>query len=147
MPPENVTVRTATIEDLDNVGQDYYLSRSVLERKIEAGEVFLVYLGEMPCGYIRLEYLWSLIPYIALIRVREDQRGKGLSRALLKFVEERLRNQGYDFLYSSSQVNEPAPQAWHRHMGFEECGLINGINEGGIGEVFFRKQLKVPDHA
>ena len=28
-----------------------------------------------------------------------------------------------------------------RHAGFEECGTIAGINEGGIGEVFFRKQL------
>jgi hypothetical protein len=26
-------------------------------------------------------------------------------------------------------------------MGFEECGIINGINDGGIGEVFFRKYL------
>jgi hypothetical protein len=24
-------------------------------------------------------------------------------------------------------------------MGFVECGIINGINENGIGEVFFRK--------
>jgi len=36
-------------------------------------------------------------------------------------------------------VDEPEPQAWHRHMGFVECGIINGINENGIGEVFFRK--------
>jgi len=26
-------------------------------------------------------------------------------------------------------------------MGFEECGMINGLNQGGIGEVFFRKTL------
>ena len=44
-------------------------------------------------------------------------------------------------LYSSSQVDEPPPQAWHRHMGFQECGIIAGINEGGVGEVFFRKAL------
>jgi len=44
-------------------------------------------------------------------------------------------------LFSSSQANEPEPQAWHRHVGFEECGFIAGINEGGVGEVFFRKVL------
>jgi hypothetical protein len=30
---------------------------------------------------------------------------------------------------------------WHRKMGFAECGIINGINEAGIGEVFFRLDL------
>ena len=44
-------------------------------------------------------------------------------------------------LYSSSQADEPEAQAWHRRMGFEECGIVSGINEGGIGEVFFRRPL------
>lgn len=43
-------------------------------------------------------------------------------------------------LYSSSQANEAEPQQWHRHMGFAECGIINGINDG-IGEVLFVKPL------
>ena len=38
-------------------------------------------------------------------------------------------------------MNEAEPQAWHRAAGFRECGIIAGINEGGIGEVFFRKEL------
>ena len=44
-------------------------------------------------------------------------------------------------LYSSSQENESAPQAWHLHMGFAECGFISRINAGGVGEVFFVKDL------
>ena len=42
---------------------------------------------------------------------------------------------------SSSQADEPEPQTWHRAIGFEECGIISGLNEGGIGEIFFRKKL------
>jgi len=26
-------------------------------------------------------------------------------------------------------------------MWFEECGFIAGINEGGVGEIVFRKKL------
>lgn len=44
-------------------------------------------------------------------------------------------------LLSSSQADEFEPQTWHRHMGFVECGRLEGINEGGVDEVFFRKQL------
>jgi len=60
---------------------------------------------------------------------------------LLHFLEEFLRSKGHSVLFSSSQANEPEPQAWYRHMGFEECGFIAGINEEGVGEVFFRKVL------
>jgi hypothetical protein len=44
-------------------------------------------------------------------------------------------------LYSSSQADEQGPQEWHLHMRFEECGLIAGINNDGVGELFFRKRL------
>ena len=61
---------------------------------------------------------------------------------MLSFIEDYLRERGHNNLYSSSQVDEPQPQAWHRHVGFEECGFIGGIYNGGVGEVFFRKRLR-----
>ncbi len=136
-----VMVRTAATKDLTFVSQDGYVDSAVVERKIEEGEVFVAEMGGNPVGYIRIEYLWSIRPYIAIIRVLEPYRGRGVGRALLSHVEKVLRDAGHSFLFSSSQVNEPQPQAWHRHMGFVECGVINGINEGGVGEVFFRKPL------
>jgi ribosomal protein S18 acetylase RimI-like enzyme len=92
-------------------------------------------------GYLRFEYLWSIVPYIALIRVSPAVRRRGVGRALLADLENRLRAQGQVAVYSSSQADEPEPQAWHRHIGFQECGFIGGINGNGIGEVFFRKDL------
>ncbi len=32
-------------------------------------------------------------------------------------------------------------RAWHRQMGFVECGRIESINEGDADEIFFRKEL------
>jgi GNAT superfamily N-acetyltransferase len=92
-------------------------------------------------GYLRLEFLWSTQPYIALIRVVDPYRRRGVGRAMLRYVEGVLRSEGHSCLLSSSQVDEPEPQAWHRHMGFSECGIIHGLNEAGVGELFFRKQL------
>ena len=60
---------------------------------------------------------------------------------LLGYVEDKMMDRGHAQLYSSSQADEPQPQAWHRHMGFKECGFIAGINGGGVGEVFFCKSL------
>lgn len=76
-----------------------------------------------------------------MIHVLPAYRRQGVGKALLQFLESYLRDGGHAALYSSSQADAPDPQAWHRHMGFVECGSINGINDGGGGEIFFRKRL------
>lgn len=133
--------RFALPSDLDLLSQDKYLPPEIVRRKIDWREVIVAELDEGMVGYLYLEYLWSKIPYIALISVEPESQRRGVGKALLTFVEEFLRAEGHTALYSSSQANEAEPQAWHRHVGFEECGIIAGINEGGIGEVFFRKEL------
>ena len=137
-----IDVRRAFPEDLSFVCQDGYLPQDRVARKIADGEVYLARRDGQPVAYLRLEYLWSTEPYIALIRVLEAHRRQGVGRHLLGFVEEELLSAGRSVLLSSSQVDEPEPQAWHRHMGFVECGILAGLNEGGVGEVFFRKELR-----
>ena len=141
MIKDNVTVRLANQSDLDFVSQDGYLSKEEVFWKIKRKECFVLSVDSNLAGYLRLEFLWSLVPFIALILIKERYQKKGYSRDLLGFVEKTLKNRGYEVLFSSSQADEPTPQAWHRHIGFEECGVINGINEGGVGEIFFRKKL------
>ena len=136
-----VSIRVATPADLNFVQQDGPLPAETVRRKIECREVFVAETGGSLVGYVRLEYLWSAVPYIALIRVLPEHRRRGVGKALLAYTEAFLRGQAHKALYSSSQADEAEPQAWHRHVGFEECGLIAGINEGGVGEIFFRKLL------
>ena len=132
-----VTVRLARLEDLRFVTSDGHAASDVVRRKITHGEVFVAERGGEQLGYLRLEYLWSRLPYIAMIQVAPPHRRQGVGRALLAHLAGALVEQGHAILYSSSQADEPEAQAWHRRVGFEE----SGINEGGIGEVFFRKPL------
>ena len=141
MAEHEIVVRVAKEGDFDFVSQDGYLPGSVLKRKVSDGDVFLALRGGEPAGYLRLEWLWSKLPYIELIRVMEPYRRAGVGRTLLTHTEAEVARRGHTALYSSSQADEPEPQAWHRRMGFEECGLLAGLNEGGVGEVFFRKAL------
>ncbi|MFW9958260.1 MAG: GNAT family N-acetyltransferase [Candidatus Odinarchaeota archaeon] len=139
---ERAIVRYAGPDDLEwCVVEDDHITEQIIRHKIVNNEIILAELDGKIIGYVRLEYLWSTIPYIAVIFVVDDYRHEGIGQMLLQFLTEQLKNLGHDELYSSSQVNEPEAQAWHRGSGFIECGIINGLNEGGIGEVFFRKQL------
>lgn len=139
---DRVVVRFAGPEDLEwCVVEDDHVTEQVIRNKIVQDEIIIAELDGEPIGYLRLEYLWSNIPYIGVIFVIELYRQEGIGRKIIAFLEDYLRSRGHDHLYSSSQANEPEPQAWHRSIGFKECGIIAGINEGGIGEVFFRKVL------
>jgi GNAT superfamily N-acetyltransferase len=134
-------VRPATTTDAVFVTKNSHLSETVILRKASLGEVIVADMNGILIGFCLVEYLWSKVPYIGLIRVEENHRRQGCGRAMLQFLETTLRDRGHKKLYSSSQADEPAPQTWHRKMGFEECGIIAGINEEGIGEIFFRKDL------
>lgn len=135
-------LRFAGARDLPTAQRfDAWLPTATLERKLAAGEILLAERDGVALGYLRLDYLWSSIPFIAMIQVVAAHRRQGVGRALLRALEAALRAQDHTLLLSSSQADEPEPQAWHRHMGFEECGIISGINPGGIGEIFFRKRL------
>ena len=137
---EETSIRLAAYADLDFLQQRSNLPAQVLRRKVEWQEVVVAERAGGLVGSLHLEYLWSSVPYVALIYVLPGHRRQGVGRALLRFVETLLREQGHGALYSSSQADEPEPQAWHRRAGFEECGIIAGINKG-VGEVFFRKRL------
>jgi len=141
MDGKNVVVRSATQEDVVFLQQKCRLSPEILLRKISQDEILILSVDGDPIGQLWFAFLWSEIPFIDLIYIKEDHQNQGLSHVLLGHLEDDLRESGYTVLCSSSQMDEPEPQAWHRHMGFAECGVINGLNQGGIGEVIFRKSL------
>ena len=118
-----------------------HIKDHLLKQSIQNGWVYLVEINQSPVGYARLEFIWLAVPYIALIRIEENHQRKGAGTALVNRIFNDLKNQGYKKVYTSSEVMEPEPQEFHRKCGFMECGLIAGMNEKGIGEIFFVKKL------
>ncbi len=138
----NVLARLATSADADWCqSRDHLVSGDVVRRKILQHELVVAAVGDDLGGYLRLGFLWSTHPLIELIWVEQEHRRIGLGRALLEFVEHMLREQGHKILLSSSQADEPASQAWHRTVGFRECGFIAEVNDHGVGEVLFSKRI------
>jgi GNAT superfamily N-acetyltransferase len=62
----------------------------VIRRKITLGEIAIAEIDATRFGYLRLEYLWSRLPYIGLIWVDEQRRRQGIGRAVLEFIEKGL---------------------------------------------------------
>lgn len=137
-----VTVRFAAPDDLDWCAVcDHTVARPMLDRKQPHRELLVAERGGQRVGYLRLEFLWSKLPYIGLIWIVPEHRRQGVGRHMLRYLEEHLRSAGYDRLLSSSQASETEPQAWHRHVGFADSGRLANCNYGGDDEVFFCKFL------
>ena len=140
---QRIKIRFAESDDLDFcIKMEYkHVNKALIKRFMEDKLIILAEIGGKPVGYLRIEYFWSIIPYLGLIVVIDEYRKQGIGTAMINFLGDYLTSKGYKVLYSSSQANEPEPQVWHRKIGFKECGYIAGINEGDIGEIFFRKFL------
>jgi hypothetical protein len=136
----DLKIRFAVPEDGRDLAGYVHIQGEILQRKIGFGEIIVASVGAELIGFLQLEYLWSKVPYIAHIHITDGNRQSGFGKKILDFTCRTLHERGHQTIYSSSQANEPEPQNWHRRMGFEECGVIHGINDG-VDEIFFRKSL------
>jgi GNAT superfamily N-acetyltransferase len=110
--------------------------------QIGRGDVLVAEVEDDAVGYAALDRIGAVSPLLAAIHVLAPHRRHGIGRALLAELEHLCASRGHDVLYSSCTADEAAPQAWHRRMGFQECGFVAGFNAGGVGEIIFRKPLR-----
>ena len=136
-----VNVRFANSDDVDFLLKNTQLTSDQINSKIQIDELIIASNNSNKIGLLVLDKLWSHIPFIAYIWVSEENRGHGVGKDLLKFLEDYLTQSNEKTLFSSSMENALKSQAWHKKMGFKETGIIHNINDNNIGEVFFRKDL------
>lgn len=138
----DASVRLARTDDIPALhALDEWPKESAWRRLIANEEAIVLEAGGKVVGMAHYTVLWTTVPFLSMIVLDEAHRGQGHSRAIVDFLCQQLRDQGYVALLSSSQTDEPEPQAWHRHLGFASNGIIENIADDGIGEVVFRLEL------
>ncbi|WP_407672371.1 GNAT family N-acetyltransferase [Paenibacillus sinensis] len=56
-----------------------------MDFKLNHREILIAEHNDQAAGYLRLEYIWTKVPYIGLILVKEEYRGQGVGTALIQF--------------------------------------------------------------
>ena len=138
-----VKLRIASLDDFEQCRRHEYshVSDNLLKQCIQNEWIYISEIDNVVIGYARLEFIWLKVPYLALITLDDEHQGKGIGTAMLEKIVHELKSQGHEALYTSSEVMEPRPQMFHRKSGFQECGIITGMNDDGVGEIFFVKSL------
>ena len=138
----NLEIRFADFNDLEScVELDLHKNIDTIKNKISMNEVIVAEVNNEVIGCLKIEYIWTHLPFISYIVIRKEFRSYGVGKSMLTFLEQYLKENGQSTLLSSTMTDAVNPQKWHLKMGFIECGMLCGINDDGVGEIFFKKAL------
>jgi GNAT superfamily N-acetyltransferase len=94
--------------------------------------------ADEPLGWLRWGLFWDQVPFMNLLHVVADHRGRGFGRLLVGEWESRCRDAGYSMVLTSTLSDELA-QHFYRHLGYVDSGVLELPDEAP--EILFRKPL------
>ncbi len=132
-------IRYADIQDITVLSEyDKHISESELKNIIPAKRVLVMYQGDDFIGWLRFGLFWDNIPFMNMLYILNDHRGKGNGTKLVSFWEKEMAKEGYRQVLTSTQSDEQA-QFFYRKIGYTECGALLLPKEPL--EMFFIKDL------
>lgn len=137
----DIDIRFAENKDQDLLIQyDRHISKEEIKNSILRNRIYITGVNGRFAGWLRYNLFWDNIPFMNMLYVIEDYRGRGVGRRLIMFWEDEMNRQGYKTFLTSTQADEYAQHFYFKH-GYEAVG---GFRLGSDPyEVIFSK--KIPD--
>ena len=117
-------IRYAGPSDIEMISEyDEHLSKEELKNAIAVKRIILLFIDGRFEGWLRFNLFWDNIPFMNLLFILEEQRGRGYGRELVGFWEREMKAQGYRFVMTSTQSDEDA-QFFYRRLGYTDRGAL-----------------------
>lgn len=117
-------IRYAKPSDLEMIAEyDDDVSEEVLKDAIAMKRIILLFINGEYEGWLRFNLFWDNIPFMNLLYLSEDQRGKGYGTKMVEFWEREMAEQGFGFVLTSTQSDEEA-QFFYRKLGYTDRGAL-----------------------
>ncbi len=117
-------IRYAKSGDLEMISEyDLHISKEELKNAIAMKRMILLFIDGKYKGWLRFNLFWDNIPFMNLLFLFEEQRGKGCGKKLVEFWEQEMAKQGYRFVMTSTQSDEEA-QFFYRKLGYTDRGAL-----------------------
>lgn len=107
---------------------DKHISESELKNSINTKRVFIMFHNDNFIGWLRYNLFWDNMPFMNMLYLLEDYRGKGYGRQLVDFWEKEMSKNKYKVVLTSTLSNERA-QFFYRKNGYVDCGSLLLPNE------------------
>jgi len=120
------------------IERDKHINESLVQSKIRDQEIFIIWDQNKEIGWMRYGYFWDNIPFMNMIWIDEEYRGKGIGKEVVLHWEELMRQRGFKLVMTSTMSNEDA-QHFYRTLGYRDAGCL--LLEAEPLEVILTKKL------
>ena len=134
-----MNIRTAAPDDLPALREhDRHISAQVAALSIQLNRVYIAEEQGKFLGWLRYNLFWDNTPFMNLLCVLEEHRGRGVGKALVEYWEGQMGQAGYGMVMTSTQSNEYA-QHFYGRLGYAAIGGF--LLPGEPYELILAKQL------
>ena len=129
------------------LGEKYFSSPGSAENAIREGfrqgNLYVALIGEECVGftYIIPKGAFHGFPYLHIIAIKEEYRGRGIGKALLDYSE-RIALEMADKLFLVVADYNPDAKRFYERNGYQQVGEILNLYRSGITEYLMAKSLK-----
>ncbi len=117
-------IRYANKNDITTLKKyDKHIWEIELKNSINAKRVLILLHNDTFIGWLRFNLFWDNIPFMNMLYMLEDYRGKGYGKQLVGFWEKEMLKNGYKMVMTSTLSNEDA-QFFYRKNGYVDCGSL-----------------------
>lgn len=135
----SVTTRVASDSDLPFLGRvDRHVSYQTLADLVALGRVMVAEVEGQAVGCLRWGMFWDEVPFMNLLWVVPERRGRGVGTTLVQAWETSQVAGGHPMVLTSTVSAERA-QHLYRRLGYIDCGALLLPDEPA--ELFLRKPL------
>lgn len=119
----------AQLEDMQYLNKyDCHISHEELKNSIVLKRVYVAYENQKFIGWLRYNLFWDNTPFMNMLYLLEDSRGKGYGKQLVGFWEEQMKTQKYTMVMTCTAADEYAQHFYHR-LGYTTIGGFMLPNE------------------
>ena len=131
-------------EQIDYMLEKFQGERAIAKQLTDGYEYYLVTYNECSVGYMAvIPNVSNTSLMISKIYVRKSNRGCGLGKQMLKFVEEVCRQRSIKKIWLTVNKNNKHSIEWYSKMGFTNTGPIVQDIGGGFVMDDFRMEKDV----
>lgn len=132
-------IRYAVMDDLEILAaHDRHIAKEELRNSIRLNRVYITEEDGKFIGWLRYNLFWDNTPFMNMLYLLEDSRGKGIGRQMVAYWEHRMKALGYALVMTSTVSEEYAQHFYHK-LGYRTIGGF--LLSGDPYEVILEKAL------
>lgn len=117
-----MNVRFANLNDLYTLMEhDKHISESEMRMILALKRVYVAEVNGNFVGFMRYGLFWDNTPFLNMIYMLEECRGKGIGKFCIEKWEAEMKTKGYKTVMTSTQANENALRFYIK-LGYEAVG-------------------------